>query len=68
MADANKAAALKQMRTVRTALVKVKREFRQRGFEPSWDLFSKTLAWFQLKARLSEQTQELVKKLWDTIP
>lgn len=34
------------------------------NFEPTWELFSNTFGWFQMKKEMSVENQELYEKLW----
>jgi hypothetical protein len=34
------------------------------GFNPTWELFSKTYGWFLLKKKISRQAQTEIERIW----
>jgi len=54
------------MMQIRRAIVRQKRMIKKAGFEPSWELFSNSFGWSQIKARANNPSFEaLYERIWE---
>lgn len=57
---------LNQLKRLSLAIKKQQKAIRKAGFEPTWELFSMTLGWYQIKKKLnSQRAEELYQRLWE---
>lgn len=49
---------------LKIAIAKQKQAITRTGFDPSWSLFSHTLAWFQLQKKLTPEERQRYQELW----
>jgi hypothetical protein len=54
----------KAIATIEKTILKQQCAIRATGFDPTWDLFSRTLGWHQLKKKMSPKTQLVYEEIW----
>jgi hypothetical protein len=56
----------KLLRNLTSAIKKQQSLIRKAGFEPTWELFSKTFGWYQTSKNMDASVKEVYMVIWNT--